>query len=239
MENELKQARQTQKVSAAERSVLDSEYQELAKQRTSLELILQDLESSEGSMQKEKTEMNKQLRKLEKDIEQKRLHLQSEIVPSFQSAFQTEKKLREEFLPLDQRRQFLMNKQGRSGRFRTKKDRNAYLMREISSLEKALKDQKSSENSLQESMTTIRNHLKTFETEMDSIRSLAGQHRQQMETLNQEWRGAKEDRDRLYERRKLLWRQDAQLSASISHCQEEVRRSERHLNSTMNKVHMY
>jgi structural maintenance of chromosome 3 (chondroitin sulfate proteoglycan 6) len=120
-------------------------------------------------------------------------------------------------------------------RFRTRRERDDYLKRELQSVNTALEDQSGQLTQLTNDIATTQSNLTERETTIKQLQQQLDSHRDQLDAISTEWAAAKRSRDDLYEKRKDLWRQDAQLDAMIASQREECRKADQMLFSTMDK----
>jgi structural maintenance of chromosome 3 (chondroitin sulfate proteoglycan 6) len=135
-----------------------------------------------------------------------------------------------------QRRDLLFTKRGRSNQFSNKKERDEYLRQEIKSV-------KNTREAFEKQVSQITAELDALQKRLSQQEKEAVQFKKQMSDiqsqLGDEQDSAKNCRQKLAElssKRKDLWRQDAQLDASIANLREEYRLSSRAIFGTMDRV---
>lgn len=153
--------------------------------------------------------------------------------PEFEACVLTEREINADYQATVQRKQILEAKQGRASQFKTKKDRDDFLKKEYKAIGRVAAEQQKQLQTVQDELKQGDGRRTALETETERIRARLDQHRQELDTINQTWKTTKENRDRLYEARKELWRQDAQTDAAVAHGKEEVRKAYRSLTGSV------
>lgn len=120
-------------------------------------------------------------------------------------------------------------------RFKSRRERDDYLKQELKSVKTTLEDLKTQQEKLNGDISLSEENLSGREAGAQTLQKQLDSHRSQLESINSSWSSVKQARDGQYEKRKDLWRQDAQLDAMIASQREEYRKANQLLFSTMDK----
>ena len=235
LEGELKQARQALLLHQQERSTLKEECDEQTKALAHVELMVKDLEENARQSTQNQNALEKELQLLQKEIASKE-KLLADATAAMETSQAKEDELLGKMNEMSQRRDLLVAKRGRASQFRNKKERDDYLKQEIQSVTSSRKSLENQTQLLKREIDTLRERLRQQEQDAEKLRT---QMSDIQKSLASETDGSKKVRQQsidLNMKRKELWRQDAQLDASIASNKEEYRRSSRSLFGTIDRV---
>ena len=130
----------------------------------------------------------------------------------------------------------LYEKQGRLSRFRTRQERDQFLTGELQSLRAFRERQSSALESAKRELENTRDVLAKLSERSEGVQNCLEERREWVKALTEDLAGVKEKHFEPIERRKDLWREDAGLTSTIGHAENELRQHERDLVSTVEKV---
>ncbi|KAJ2494246.1 Structural maintenance of chromosomes protein 3, partial [Coemansia sp. RSA 2052] len=136
----------------------------------------------------------------------------------------------------DQQRKSLLQKQGRSGQFGSKRERDAWLNREIPRLETSIQQQQAQFEATESEQAEIQARLASISTSMAETRARAEASVQQISEMQAREAQLREERDVKISQRKDLWRKEARLETERSDMHEELKRAERSLGGTVDRA---
>lgn len=135
----LKEARKDVSILKDEKNVLNTEQQQLLRDKTKLDLTIGDLTDEVQGDNKSKERAEQELERLKITIAEKEREL-DEVRPRYQALKQREEDLKRELKLKEQKRKELYAKQGRGSQFKSKEDRDKWIQTELKSLVKQIRD---------------------------------------------------------------------------------------------------
>lgn len=234
LQMQLNDSQQKIDVLNAEREQIRKDYDDLMKQKAHLEIELKDLEDSSKSSFGEMEKLSKELERVDKLIEKRESDLRK-LEPDYVSKTDQEKSLEIRVQEASQKLQYLVSKQGRISMYKTKRDRDNHLKKEIQSLKKNLDVQNKHAESLSKKLANGSRKVKELDSAVRKTQSQIETEKLQLQKINKSWKEQKKARDQLYETRKEFWRKDAQYDAASGGLKEEVKKSERALKSMIDR----
>ncbi|KAJ2909246.1 Structural maintenance of chromosomes protein 3 [Coemansia aciculifera] len=235
LEPEIRAVKQGLELSRLEREQLVNEAEEHARARAQIESAIQDLEQDRSSGRDGITELRRTVDNLNRDIRKREGEL-SRIESEYTKALKAESALRERFDVADQQRKSLLQKQGRSGQFGSKKERDAWLNREIPRLETSIQQQRAQFEATESEQAEIQARLADISTSMAETRARAEASVQQISEMQAREAQLREEKDVKISQRKDLWRKEARLETERSDMHEELKRAERSLGGTVDRA---
>lgn len=130
----------------------------------------------------------------------------------------------------------LYAKQGRLNRFRTRAERDAFLNGELASLRDYQRTQAANLESATRELASTRETIRELAGRTEGVQGRLEDRREKARQLAEELAEVKEEHGKLVEQRKELWREDARLTNTVGHAENELRSAERNLASMMDKV---
>eukprot|EP00592_Proboscia_alata_P015632 CAMPEP_0194394964 /NCGR_PEP_ID=MMETSP0174-20130528/124151_1 /TAXON_ID=216777 /ORGANISM="Proboscia alata, Strain PI-D3" /LENGTH=1044 /DNA_ID=CAMNT_0039190829 /DNA_START=603 /DNA_END=3737 /DNA_ORIENTATION=- len=201
--------------------------------KTKLELDCKELEEQIKSDKLTAAHTKQELEKLELQIGSAQSQLNTTIIPKYNSA----KELMDNFVrqkdEATRKIEGLYAKQGRGSQFRTEKERDKYLKKQISSLNRSLNQKK---NSIKEKEDLLANLRQTNEEEKRGIvtkREAVTKYKSMLENLNSTLDEKRRERNELAEERKNKWRDLEDLNDKIHDTKEDTRKHESDLRKIM------
>ncbi|KAG0254731.1 Structural maintenance of chromosomes protein 3, partial [Actinomortierella ambigua] len=234
MERELMEIQQQKEILEAEKLQLEHELQTNVKDKALLELAIRDHEENDVHSLEGKRRNQEELTRLEQEIEVKEAEL-AQLVPEYQRQEQEESTQRAQLEAMEVQLQGLYAKQGRSGQFRTKAERDAWLRKEIQEIQGSHATLTTRRALMEQEMTTLNGKLTELEQAIQTIREKENARKASLVELEQELSALRTERDGLTDSRKELWREDAKMDTTLNSLREEYRKAERDLGSSMDK----
>ena len=132
----------------------------------------------------------------------------------------------------------MYEKQGRLTRFRTRAERDTFLRSEITSLHSYQASQTTNLEVAKADLEAARTKVHELAERTQGVQGRLEDRRERVRTIGEELTGIKEKHSELVEKRKELWREDARLTNTVTHAENELRQHERDLASMMDKVNI-
>ncbi|WAR22164.1 SMC3-like protein [Mya arenaria] len=171
-----------------EKEQLQSENQELTKQKAKLELTIKDIQDDLEGDKKAKKKSDAELSKVDEKIGRTQKSLES-ITPQYEALRDREEECTQQLATAEQRRKELYAKQGRGNQFRSREERDSWIKNELKSLNKAIKDKEEQK---------------------------VEQHKEIIETNNKSYNEMKSNKDELQNERSSLWREENHLQQNLA-----------------------
>ncbi|KXL46283.1 hypothetical protein M433DRAFT_153739 [Acidomyces richmondensis BFW] len=220
------------KLLTEERAQLDDERKELAKEKAKGELDVQAMLDNQNIAQQARTQHLSDLREVQEHIKQREAEL-AQLIPQYNAKREQERALKQQTQDAEATRTRLYAKHGRQSQFRSKKERDAYLRTEITEVNKALAIRKAVLMQINEDITELEQQIEKLETGISEMRNHLENRGDQQQNISAEVTRAKEERDRLQDRRKELWREEAKIDAVIGNAQMELEKAQKFLSQMM------
>lgn len=220
-----------QQIQAArlEKKQYDDEKREKAKARAQVELEERNLSHGQAAAQRSKAVHDKELAQVRAQIQQIESEL-SVITPQFDAERTKEQSVKSRLEDAVAAQQRLYAKQGRSARFKSKKDRDTWLEAQIAEAFASLSRFKATRMQTTEGIEEDKKQVVALEKEIARLQEQIGG---QDDSIDREIYAANERKETLMDDRKLLWRREAQLDSEFSTAQDDLRKAERNLSYMM------
>ncbi|KAA3489732.1 structural maintenance of chromosomes protein 3 [Gossypium australe] len=209
-----------------DKEALETKQAEAIKKQTALELDVKDLEERMSGNMQAKEDAVKQLRMLQKEIQESTEEL-NRIKPLYDNQLKKEENITKGIMEREKQLSILYQKQGRATQFSSKAARDKWLQKEIDDLEQVLYSNSSQEQKLQEEIFGLNEELERLDesivrrkTEIKELESSIAKSR---------FNSQKIERDKLQDERKSLWEKESKLSAEIDKLKAEVEKAEKSL----------
>jgi structural maintenance of chromosome 3 (chondroitin sulfate proteoglycan 6) len=229
---EVAECRQQIEFLKVDKSQLEDERREASKALAQIELQAKSLSDNQVAAQALKSRHDADLNSVKQAIDERESELNS-ILPTFNQHKNEEDALKTSLTEAETSRQRLYAKQGRNSRFKNKSERDKWLQMEIRESNRSI-------GNVQNVVTQTQEDIKDLETEIGQLEPETVRLRQQidgrgdnMQDMDQQVQSAKDERDRLMDQRKELWREEAKLDSVLSSASSEMERAERSLSQMM------
>ncbi|RVX73451.1 hypothetical protein B0A52_03093 [Exophiala mesophila] len=220
-----------QQIQAArlEKKQFEDERREKAKARAQVELEERNLAHGQSAAQRTRETRDRELKQVRSQIQQIEKELKK-IIPQFEAEKSKELEVKTTLEDAVATQQRLYEKQGRSARFKSKKDRDNWLQAQIGEAFESLSRFKATRMQTAEGIAEDEKLIAALEKEIQQLQNQTGEHD---DSFDREIQAANERKDHLMDERKLLWRREAQLGSEFAAAQDELRKAERNLSHMM------
>ncbi|KAL1986147.1 hypothetical protein VTN96DRAFT_6799 [Rasamsonia emersonii] len=215
-----------------DKAQLEDERRETSRALAQVELQAKALADGQSAAQQSKARHDTDLKSVKEAIQKRESELQ-ELIPRFNAAKEQEDKVKVQLDEAETVRQRLYAKQGRNSRFRNKSERDKWLQKEIQETRNSITSVKAVRAQTSEDIKELENSIALLEPEIESLRKQIDGRGDAMQSIEQEVQAAKDERDRLMDQRKELWREEAKLDSVLANASHEVERAERNLSQMM------
>ncbi|KAL1296696.1 hypothetical protein AAFC00_000172 [Neodothiora populina] len=213
---------------------LEDERKDAARKKANVELEVQVLSDGQAAAQEANTRHDAALREVQGLIRQREAEL-AELTPQYNAQKQQEVDLKVQLAEAEGQRQRLYAKQGRATQYRTKRERDDWLRKEIEEVNMASATRKAVSMQANEDVAELETEITNIEQELVTLRSRIENRGDEAQNMSADVQRAKEEREGLMDQRKELWREEAKLDSVLQHAQQELEKAERFLSHMMDR----
>lgn len=217
-----------------EREILLTEKSEYIKKLSTGEFYLEDIKDDKNQETNQRLKLENELKNLKKEIESCRKELE-EVDPKYLKSVETEQKLNEKIMDNERRVHDLYSKQGRTSQFKTQKERDEWIVKEVASIKEVMKAKQAQIQSLKEDIKQIESDRTQQEDDLKMRNKHIEELTKEVEDINEKYNKIKKLRDEFADRRKELWRKESDLDAQILNCKNDISRAEGQLETSIPK----
>ncbi|KAJ5935109.1 hypothetical protein N7466_004656 [Penicillium verhagenii] len=231
---EIAECRQQMEFLKVDKSQLEDERRQAFKALAQVELQAKSLADNQAAAQALKSRHDNDLNAVRTAIQEREAELQT-LLPDFNAAKDQEDGVKAQLTEAETLRQRLYAKQGRNSRFKNKSERDKWLQMEV-------RENNRSVTTVEGVVTQTKEDIKDLEKEISSLEPETERLRQQIDgrgdtihSVDEQVQTAKDERDKLMDQRKELWREEAKLDSVLSSASQEMDRAERSLSHMMDQ----
>jgi len=217
-----------------EKAQLERERKETAKEKAAIEYDVETLTDGQNAAQQARALATHELQEVQAQIAQREAQL-GELLPRFNTLREQERGIKQQLQDTEATRARLYTKQGRSQRYRSKKERDADLRRQIDDINVALATRKAVAMQVTEDTAVLEQTISELEADIVSMRDRLSNRGDEQQRVAEQVDAAKAEKESLNDRRKEIWREEAKLDAILSHAQKELENAERFLSQMMDQ----
>ncbi|OQE28962.1 hypothetical protein PENFLA_c004G02437 [Penicillium flavigenum] len=229
---EIAECRQQIEFLKVDKAQLEDERRDASKTLAQNELRAKSLSDNQAAAQAMKSRYDTDLRSVQSAISEREAE-HREILPRFNVLKDQEDSVKSQLTDAETSRQRLYAKQGRNSRFKNKSERDKWLNMEVRESHNSINTVQGVISQTQEDIQDLEGEIAALEPETESLRQQIDGRGDTMHNVDQQVQDAKDERDRLMDQRKELWREEAKLDSVLSNASQEVDRAERNLSQMM------
>ncbi len=201
VETEIKSLRQELELLKVDKRELEDERKEKAKARAKLELEVKGLSDGQSAAQQAKQQYEQELQSVEALIHAREDEL-SQLMPEYDAKREQEGAVKYQLDEAEAVRQRLYAKQGRNSRFRSKRERDDWLRKEIDDSYEALASIKAVRMQTTEEVAELEKESSHLEADVERLEGRFDQRGASKQEMDKQVETARVERDRLMDRRK-------------------------------------
>ncbi|KGO77535.1 RecF/RecN/SMC [Penicillium italicum] len=229
---EIAECRQQIEFLKVDKAQLEDERREASKTLAQNELQAKSLADNQAAAQALKSRYDSDLSSVQTAISEREAE-HREILPRFNALKDQEDTIKSQLTDAETSRQRLYAKQGRNSRFKNKSERDKWLNMEVRESHNSINTVQGVISQTQEDIQDLEREIAALEPETERLRQQIDGRGDTMHNVDQLVQDAKDERDRLMDQRKELWREEAKLDSVLSNASQEVDRAERNLSQMM------
>ncbi|KAL2008487.1 hypothetical protein VTN00DRAFT_6681 [Thermoascus crustaceus] len=215
-----------------DKAQLEDERRETSRLLAQVELQAKALSDGQSAALQSKARNDADLKSVQAAIKEREAEL-AELIPRFNAEKEQEDNIKAQLDEAETSRQRLYAKQGRNSRFKNKSERDKWLQKEIRDNYTSISTVKAVKMQTAEDIKELENEIAALEQEVENLRKQIEGRGDTMQSMERQVQAAKDERDRLMDQRKELWREEARLDSVLSNASQEVDRAERNLSHMM------
>ena len=201
IEAEINQLKQQVEFLKVDKKQLETERKDTAKAKAKIELQLRSLSDGQSAAQQARSQYDQELQSVQSLIQQHEREL-DHISPEFMAKQEEETVIKIELDSAEAIRQRLYAKQGRNARFRSKRERDEWLRKEIDDSYPQLAKIKAVRMQTIEEIAEIEKEVASLESNINDLREQFEKRGSSNENIQQQILTANAERDRLMDERK-------------------------------------
>ncbi|OQE47195.1 hypothetical protein PENCOP_c001G00488 [Penicillium coprophilum] len=232
IEAEIAECRQQIEFLKVDKVQLEDERREASKILAQTELQAKSLSDNQVAAQALKSRYDSDLSSVQTAIRDREIE-HREILPRFNALKDQEDTVKSQLTDAETSRQRLYAKQGRNSRFKNKSERDKWLNMEIRESHTSISTVQGVISQTKEDIQELEGEITALEPETERLRQQIDGRGDTIHSVDQQVQDAKDERDRLMDQRKELWREEAKLDSVLSNASQEVDRAERNLSQMM------
>ena len=198
---EIRELKQQVEFFNVDKKQLETERKDTSRSKAKIELDLKALNDGLSAAQQAKSQHEEELRLLQDTIQEHEESLKN-ITPEFEAIQEEEHTLKAALDSAEATRQRLYAKQGRNARFRSKRERDDWLRKEIDETYPQLAKIKAVRMQTAEEITDLEKEIVAMEKHISTLREQFDQRGSTTETMVEQIQAAKAEKDRLMDERK-------------------------------------
>ncbi|KAL7423161.1 Structural maintenance of chromosomes protein 3 [Cryptotrichosporon argae] len=234
LEDELTKAKHALSTVSIALRQYEGEMADLVRERTEIECLIADFQQAGVGGEKRRQQLAEELESLETRVSEATERL-VELGADLEDKVAAEREARETLEETQAQLQVLYAKQGRSRRFKSKRERDQFLNNEIQQLQAYETQQQQTVADLGADVEGAKAQLAEATHVVEQQNVDEEERRNQLRQMAEEVNKLRVDLDGMQEQRKELWREDGKLAQSVSNAKGEMDTAERTLQGMMDK----
>lgn len=231
---EIAELQQQLRLLGEEKTQLEDERRGAAKEKAAIEYDVQSMTDNQDAAQQARGQAADDLKTVQNEITEREAALE-ELLPRYNELCDQERTAKQQMQDTEATRARLYTKQSRNQRYRNKKERDDDLRRQIKDINMALATRKANLLQANEGIAELEGQITQIEQDIASMRERLNNRGDEQQNISAEVQSAKDEKERLNDRRKEIWREEARLDSLLSTAQQELEKSQRFLSQMMDQ----
>ena len=201
IDREISRLKQESELLLVDKTQLDNERRDAAKERARIEVDLNTLKEGQAATQQSRAQYEQDYQEIEASIQEREEALAG-ILPDFNAKQAEEAHIKGELDSAESNRRQLYAKQGRNARFRNKRERDDELRKEIDNeIYPQLTKMKAVRMQTTDEISELEEQINAQEANITSLREQLDQRDSSTDTLQSQWQAKKAERDKVFDER--------------------------------------
>lgn len=231
---EIAELQQQLRLLGEEKTQLEDERRGAAKEKAAIEYDVQSMTDNQNAAQQARSQAADDLKTVQNEIAEREAALE-ELLPRYTELCDQERTAKQQMQDTEATRARLYTKQSRNQRYKNKMERDDDLRRQIKDINMALATRKANLLQATEDIAELEGQITQIEQDIASMRERLNNRGDEQQNISAEVQSAKDEKERLNDRRKEIWREEARLDSLLSTAQQELEKSQRFLSQMMDQ----
>ncbi len=201
IDKEISEVKRQMDLLSVDKRQLEEERRDNARHRAKIELDVKGLSDGQSAAQQARTRYKTDLHEVQSAIQQREKELEG-LLPGYNDLKDQEGAVKAQLDTAEALRKRLYAKQGRNAQFRSKKERDQWLEKEVAAVYDALAARKAIRMQTTEEIAELEKEVETIEARVADLRKQLDGRGDNMQSISQEVQAAKDERDQLMDQRK-------------------------------------
>ena len=234
VEAEIFGLRQQLELFGEEKTQLEDERKDSSREKARIELDVQSMIDNQTAAQQSQRQHEQELRNVQQQIQDREAEF-AEIIPQYNAKREEERTFRQQLQSTQAAITRLLAKQGRQSQFKSKKERDAYLNKEIDTTNNAISTRKATLMQTNEEIQELETQIDQVETDIATLRGRIENRGDEQQNISADIQRAKDEENKLHDRRREIWREEAKLETVIGNAKDQLEKAQRFLNQMMDQ----
>ncbi|QIW95562.1 hypothetical protein AMS68_001080 [Peltaster fructicola] len=234
LEVEVSELQTNLKLLATEKAQFEVDRNEAAKEKAAVEYEVQALLDGQQAAQSNRKQYATELRDVKSRISEREAEL-ANIQPQSEKTREQAQTLQQQIREAESTRQLLLSKQGRSARYRSKRERDDDLKQQITQVSTQLRSRESATAQYAREANKLEEQIQQLEAEIAVMRDRLDNRGDEQQTISAQTQSLKDEKEKLNDRRKGIWREEAKLDSLLANARQEMDKAEQFLNKMMDQ----
>ncbi|TLD35982.1 chromosome segregation protein sudA [Venturia nashicola] len=230
IDGQIKELKQQLEILQRERTQLDDDRKDKVKAKAKIELDVNSLTQGAAAAQKAKSKHDSELNEVQRTIKERENEL-AKLMPGYNEKKEQELDIGTQLEQATAAQNRLRAKENRNSTYRSKKERDDYLRKQIEDINVTLATRKAIAMQTSDEISDLTTDIGRLETEVSDMRAKLDNRGTDVQTLASDLDRAKETRDKLQDERKELWREAGKIDTILANARNELIEAERFLNN--------
>jgi structural maintenance of chromosome 3 (chondroitin sulfate proteoglycan 6) len=228
LESDIMDSNQQLEYHSGEKERLEDERRDAQKELAKTELDVESLTAGQSAAQATKTKHDQELKQVKQLITSKEQELAG-LLPNFNATRESENKVRYALDEAEATRRRLFTKQGRMSQFKSKRERDDYLKREVNQIKEQVAKRDSVLKQTKVDVGELENEIATLESSLADMRGQVESRGSDLQTIGGKIEQAKEAHEQLLDQRRELWREQKRIESSLDGIRQKLEKEEHEL----------
>jgi structural maintenance of chromosome 3 (chondroitin sulfate proteoglycan 6) len=237
LDEAIKESEQKIEMLKVEKAHFENEWKERSAEKVKLESEIEELTGGQDDAQRKKSQRDSKLRSLQQQITENEKAL-VKITPLYDDKKKEEQNVATQLNEATAQRERLRDKQGRSARYKSKKERDQNLSAKIDKIRMDGSRRRANKmEARDESIPQLEGQIRDLESEIVALRNEVDNHGNNTMKLATELQNARDKKLELSDERAELRREQEKLAQTVNTARDELRKSENDLGQRMDRSH--
>ncbi|KAJ8607505.1 hypothetical protein MRB53_040277 [Persea americana] len=217
-----------------EKKQFEQDRDDTLKEKAALEYDVQALAENSNAAQQSRQQLASDLQTIRRRIKERESEL-AKLLPTYQQRQADAQALQQQIQQSQSTRQILLAKQGRSAGYRNKRERDDDLKQQIADVNTQVADRQAIAVQTENEIQALNEQVNQLEGSITTMRARLENRGGEQESISTKTQAFKEEKEKLSDRRKEIWREEAKIDSLLTNARQEMDKSERFLSQMMDQ----